>query len=171
MGQSNVWYAENNPAFVKLVSDYIFNGKIPNNGLKKSKPKGSPRQPDLLKRIKVEENAIKITTRHFENLGYVVKSVEKDNVGWDLTAAIGKTKLKLEVKGLSGKSVLTELTPNEYKNLQSDLRDYRICIVTEALLKKPRLKIFSYSAENNSWTNQNGERLVFEKIISAKIYI
>lgn len=171
MGQSNVWYADKNPEFVKVVKDYIFKGKQPHSVTTPNKKSGTARQPDLLKRILVEETAIKFVRKHYEDeLLYQVETVEKDNVGWDLTATNNRTTLKLEVKGLSGKDTLTELTPNEYKNLQNDKKFYRVCIVTNALTK-PNLKIYAYSNDNESWMSEDGTILKFKEIMSARIYI
>lgn len=168
MGQTNIWYGNNNPDFVKTVEQYIQNGKIPS--IKKTKTrKGSPRQIDPLKRIEVETKAVKFVIKYYKKLGYELTSVEKDNVGWDLTAINDKITLKLEVKGLSGKDIAAELTPNEFSNLQSDTRKYRLCIVTETLTA-PKLKIFSHSTDNCKWTSEDGTTLRFEKIISARIY-
>jgi hypothetical protein len=170
MGQSNVWYADNNPDFINLVKNYIYNGRIPTKAQKSTNPKGSSRQIDPLKRIEVEKNAVKVVTKHYRKLGYEVQSVEKDNVGWDLIATNDKVELKLEVKGLSGNSIVTELTPNEFKNLNADRKLYRLCIVTEALTNNPKLKVFSYSNDNKEWTSEDGTILNFQEIISARIY-
>lgn len=169
MGQSNVWYAEKKPSFVKIVKDYIFKGKIPRQSKKLTRSKGGSRQPNPLKRIEVEKRAIRFVTNHYRRLGYVVESFETDNVGWDLKATNNKIGLKLEVKGLSGKTTSTELTSNEYKNLEADKKFYRLCVVTEALTK-PKLKIFSYSFENREWVSEDGTILKFEKVVSARIY-
>lgn len=170
MGQSNVWYADKNPNFVKLVRDYIFNGKIPKPPKPPKPPtRGGARQPDPLKRIEVERCAIEFVVNHYEELGYLVESFEKDNLGWDLTATNNRTRLKLEVKGLSGKITATELTPNEYKNLKADKKFYRLCVVTDAL-SSPKLKIFAYSNDNRRWTSEDGTILKFEEVISARIY-
>jgi len=171
MGQSNVWYAEKKPEFVKLVEDYIYREIIPIKFSKSSSSKGLPRQLDPLKRLKVEENAIKIVTKHYKKLGYDICSVEKDNVGWDLTATNERAVLKLEVKGLSGNLLSTEITSNEYKNLKADKKNYRLCIVTETLGKKPKLKIFAYSEDTKAWTCKDGTILKFEDRIGARIYI
>jgi len=170
MGQSNVWYADKNPAFVKIVKDYIFKGKKPIPvKIVGGKGKGGARQPDPLKRIQVEKKAIEFVTAHYTALGYDVHSFEKDNLGWDLTATNKRTELKLEVKGLSGIITSTELTPNEYKNLKQHSKFYRICIVTNALIK-PKLKIFYFSKDNQEWTSDDGTILTFEEVISARIY-
>lgn len=169
MGQSNVWYADKNPEFIKIVKDYIFKGKIPKQPKTPKTGTGRARQQDPLKRLEVEKSAIKVVTKYYNDLGYEVQSIERDNLGWDLTATNSRAELKLEVKGLSGKENLTELTPNEFKNLKADKKFYRICIVTNSLTK-PLLKIFAYSNDNKEWTSEDGTILKFEEIISARIY-
>lgn len=170
MGQSNVWYADNNPEFVKVVKDYIFKGIIPPKVKGGSKGRGGARQSDPLKRIEVEKKAVLFVTNYYKKLGYEIQSFEKDNVGWDLTAKNNKTELKLEVKGLSGVSISTELTPNEFKNLKADKKFYRLCIVTDTLTK-PKLKVFAHSYDNNQWTSEDGTIIKFEEIVSARIYV
>jgi hypothetical protein len=172
MGQSNVWYADKNPTFVKVVKEYIFNGLFPPQPAipKKGIGTGNPRQPDPLKRIEVEKSAIHTVINHYRKLGYLVESFEKDNLGWDLTATYDVIALKLEVKGLSGNIVSTELTPNEYKNIHLHKMSYRLCIVTNAL-KNPVLKIFSYSKDSNRWTSEDGTILKFQEVKSARIYV
>jgi hypothetical protein len=169
-GQSNVWYADQNPDFVKIAKDYIFKGKIPAATKKLNSKFGMARQPDLLKRIEVEKCAVKIVSNHYRRLGYIVESFEKDNLGWDLKATNYRTELKLEVKGLSGNDIFTELTPNEYKNLKADNKFYRLCIVSNALTR-PKLAIFSYSIENNAWTSEDGMVLIFDEVISARVSV
>ena len=166
MGQRNIWYAQNNPDYVKRILKYIETGVFNNDD---NKPRGSARQTDSLKRIEVEKKAVLTVIKHYEKLGYEIKSVEKDNVGWDLNATNGNIKLKLEVKGLSGKEIATELTPNEYKHLNDDKANYRLCVVTETLTS-PKLLIFAYSIDNKEWTTDKGKILRFEERISARIY-
>ncbi len=168
MGQSNVWYAENNPELIKRVFNYIHKGIILD---KRSNANGFARQLDPFKRIEVEKSAIRIVVEYYQNIGYQVKSVERDNVGWDLTATIESTELKLEVKGLSGTCIATELTPNEFKNLKTNMESYRLCLVTEALTTHPTLQIFRYSKDIGKWTSEAGIILAFEEITSARIYV
>ncbi len=170
MGQSNVWYADENPQFVKLVRDYIVSGNLPSYTQQRT-ALTKPRQNDILKRIAVETSAVKLVTAHYFKLGYEVKSVEKDNVGWDLIASNNKIELKLEVKGLSGNSLIAELTPNEFKNLKAHKTFYRICIVTDALGKKPILTIFYFSNEIMEWISDDGRTLKFEEVISARVFV
>jgi len=170
MGQSNVWYAQDKTEFIKKVQDYIFKGLIPAKGKKGSKGKGGARQSDPLKRIEVEKKAVLYVIKYYKKLGYTIQSFEKDNVGWDLTAKNNNTELKLEVKGLSGKSISTELTPNEFKTLKADKMFYRLCIVTETL-SRPKLKIFAHSYDNNEWTSEDGTIIKLEEVISARISV
>lgn len=170
MGQSNVWYADNNPDFIKQVIDYIYKGKRPFEISKKARSSGTPRQPDPLKRIEIEKAAIKLVTKYYQKLGYSVESFEKDNLGWDLEASLGKIRLKLEVKGLSSGILSAELTPNEYNHCKLDRKFYRLCIVNKAL-DNPDLKIFTYSNEVDAWTSEDGAILKFEERISAKIFV
>ncbi|MDP1818138.1 MAG: DUF3883 domain-containing protein, partial [Leadbetterella sp.] len=131
MGEKNIWYADTNPSFISIVSNFIINdGLLPADN---QNTVGRPRQLDPLIRLKVEKIAIEMVTEHYSSIGYQVKSVEKDSVGWDLNAVGELVTLKLEVKGLSGTLIVTELTPNELKNLNAYKEAYRLCIVTEAL--------------------------------------
>jgi len=170
MGQSNVWYADNNPEFVAKAKAYVFEGIIPVEPKTEKGRKGSTRQSDPLKRLEVEKKAILYVTKYFERLGYVVQSFEKDNVGWDLTATNDKTQLKLEVKGLSGTVLATELTPNEFMHLKKDTKFYRLCIASN-ILTKPDLKIFFFSKDINAWTTDEGIILKFQEVISVKISV
>ena len=77
--------------------------------------------------------------------------------------------LKLEVKGLSQEEILTELTPNEYKQMKEYKDDYRICVVTKTLSKSPRLSIFSFSPENGRWEDEKGRHLKIREIKSARL--
>lgn len=172
LGQSNVWYATDQPGFVKAIENYIFKDLVPAFAkLKKRKGgKGTPRQPDVLKRIKVEQKAVRVVTKYYRDLDYDVKSVEKDNVGWDLVATKGKVELKLEVKGLSGKNIYTELTHNEYTHVNAHKDNYRICVVTDTLVK-PKLHIFSHSAELGHWKGRDSITLSFQERTSAIIFV
>lgn len=145
MGQSNIWYADkpNLKPFLKNV-ERLIQGK---KGIPKRK---QPHKTDPEKNAQVEKAAINTTTRHFENTGYTVKSVEKDNIGWDLEATRGKRKLLIEVKGLSGEALSVELTPKEYQCLDKQERNYRLCVVSTAL-NNPDLYICRYSEKKRKW--------------------
>jgi Domain of unknown function (DUF3883) len=90
-------------------------------------------------------------------MDYIIKNVEKDNVGWDLEAKpeIDGVSLCLEVKGLFGSELKVGLTPNEYriliKHREGNKAHYRLCVVTEALSYKSMLRIFRYEVSDNKW--------------------
>lgn len=146
IGQANIWYAD------KPESAPIVKQAIELIGGKKFKPAiGKKRgKQDQERKAQIEQAAIRLSREHYENLGYSVESVEKDNLGWDLEAKSGKTVLRIEVKGLSGDTFSVELTPNEYKTF-SELSDgYRLAVVTNSL-SSPELFICRYSKEKKSW--------------------
>jgi len=153
MGQSLIWYADS-PESVPLVEKVralIENRYEPKpNGLKHSKTQ------DQEKKVAVEKAAIRSCCAHYENLGYEVVSVEKDNVGWDLVATVGRSSLRIEVKGLSGAMFSIELTPNEYNAFTDQAIDYRLAVVVNAL-ETPSLSICRYSNEQGAWIIEDEE--------------
>jgi hypothetical protein len=173
MGQSNVWYADNQAArFFKNVSAFLKTGQMTIRTKKRGRHGRSsfPRNPDPLLRLKIEEKAILSVTKYFSSLGFTIRSFEKDNLGWDLQAYLANGKyLRLEVKGLSGQSIVAELTPNEFYHMQKHQDSYRICVVTNAL-QKPNLFVFSYSPDHHRWEDKDGRGLRIDKIIGARIF-
>lgn len=118
---------------------------------------------DIFKKIEVEKSAIELVINYYCDAGYEIKSVEKDNLGWDLEASYDETVLKLEVKGLSGNEVIVQLTPNEYEKMCQNIDDYRLCIVTNTLDRDKRdLKIYSYYPDTECWTNIENPKEVLE---------
>lgn len=170
MGQSNVWYAqklEDGGVFLSEVSALLNHGNIYKN---KSR---SSHKTDADKNKLVETIAIELVTEHFNSYGYIVNSVEGDNLGWDLNAISGDIELKLEVKGLSGLNVNAQLTSNEYTAMLSSVNQftYRVCVVTNCLGKEPKLNVFSFNLPSNSWVNQNGEILKIQEKLAAILTI
>lgn len=163
-GRSNIFYSDSNPALMAAVLKYIKTGKIPTD--KKDKV-GLRRQPDVFKRMAVEKAAIETVANHYKSLGYEVESVERDNIGWDLTAISGRLSLNLEVKGLSGPDIIAELTPNEYRHLSKKSLNYRLCIVCNALTN-PILHIFAYDNDTSTWQSQHNLLLQLEERVSAR---
>jgi len=166
MGTSLVWYADA-PEIQKwadLARDYIDQKTL---GTKET---GSPRQQDPAIRAQIEKVAIDRTVAHYEKIGYEVRSVEKDNLGWDLEASTKDIKLHIEVKGLSGVSICAELTPNEYIALNGTHKsDFRIAIVNMALVN-PTLHIFSYNHVSENWEcESNGAMLSFKEKTAAVV--
>jgi hypothetical protein len=147
MGQANVWYADNPlsaPVLERVTA--LLGGKRVQGDV----TKGFSRKQDQERKVQIEKAAVRTCCDYFEKLGYSVKSVEKDNLGWDLEAVSGKTVLRIEVKGLSGSAFIVELTPNEYSAFSQKSEGYRLAVVTAAL-ERPELFVCRYSAEQSAW--------------------
>lgn len=122
--------------------------------------RGSPRQPDPTVRVAVENAAMLEVRHHYEALGYAVRDVSRECLGWDLEAVLGRRRLLAEVKGRSGTGSV-ELTPNEYRAMtdpRSRMR-FRIAIVHHALSPTRRLRVFAFRPGDGSWRSEDGETL------------
>jgi len=125
--------------------------------------------PDVEQRSAVEKAAVKAVTSLYMLRGYTVRSVERDNLGWDLQADRSGDSLQIEVKGTSHPTITADLTPNEYSAFEPQVESYRLCLVTSAL-DLPEVHDFRYSAEIGAWVNGSGARTIkVEKLQSARI--
>lgn len=167
-GQRNIWYAFNNKKYVSKVLDYINKGKLPKV---RARGVGSSFQVDSLKRRKVEKVAINKICEYYQGLGYRITSVEEEKVGWDLEATKGRTRLMLEVKGLSGDDISVQLTHNEYSQLKKMDNNYRLCVVSKALTN-PTLYIFSYSNNEKTWIDEKRNSILkFKELKAARAFV
>ncbi len=165
-------HPEKSETFNKVASYIQSGGKIEETFIKKNSQKDNfARQIDIEKRIQVEKSAIDIAFKYYSQRYGIenIKSVEKDNVGWDLEIITGSVILKVEVKGLSGSIMAIELTPNEYKALSRKQENYYLFIVTEALSKKPNYEVFSCSHDTNVMVGNKKTELTITEVISARI--
>jgi len=90
-----------------------------------------------------------------------VVSVEALSRGWDLEANDGRETLLIEVKGLSGSSLVCELTPNEYEKMTSDKHRERYVVYAVCnALTAPIASIFQY--RNGNWQTADGRILSIE---------
>lgn len=173
-GQSNVWYGdaknEDVQKFVHTITNYI--EQYEKESILEDLKNKQSYAKDQERKVKVEQAAIRTSICYFEQLGYAVRSVEKDNCGWDLEAEAGRTSLRIVVKGLSGDVFNIGLTPNEYKAFEKKSDDYRLSVVTNAL-KEPKLFICRFSEEQNGWIaeteGESPKKLNIELISSASI--
>ena len=174
LGQSTVWYGGNDE-FRKRVWAYI-NSWDKRKGSKRGRSKsrgsgGGRRNTDPKLRKEIEERAVNEAVEFFssdEGGGYKVISRETDNVGWDLEARRPRGEILLiEVKGLSGKDVVVELTPNEYKQMQAkENRDkYVLFVVTDCLGKSP--VTHDFRRKGRGWSDADGTRLDIKRRIGA----
>jgi len=172
IGQANWWFPEQSenpdvPAFIAKVRALLASHSAVADSYdaawRKLRPSTDPDRIAL-----VEKSAIAIVTKHY--VGNEVRSVEKDNVGWDLeiyqegAPALGAEPVyRIEVKGLSGPETVVGMTPNEYRcvkeHLDGTLPSYRIAVVTSAL-SAPRLQIFAYDNVRKSWVDETKKKSV-----------
>lgn len=157
--QAKIWYAsENNQAtktFRKGLIDQIQSFK----NRKDKKPKRSSKSRstvDVERRKEVEKIAVHTTEEYYKTMGYEVRSVESENVGYDLLA-ISKsrsTSLCIEVKGRTvyqAKNVNVELTPNEYDYFETKRKEYRLAVVSVMNGREPLLQVCKYSENKRRW--------------------
>lgn len=174
-GRSAIFYFSYHPEKVTTLNKIL--NYIESGGTllypEKTKKGGNklPRQNDVNKRIQVEKNAIALATKYYSDRYGIsnVKSVEKDNVGWDLEIYTGRVTLKVEVKGLSGNQLVVELTPNEYKTFCKKQDTYKLFVVTDALTKKINHQIFAYQRKGKIWVGSDQDELYVKPIMSARI--
>lgn len=133
-------------------------------------------QVDVERRIQIEEAAVKAVGKSLERRGFVVESVEKENLGYDLVAKCDDEVLHVEVKGRSGSDIDAELTVNEYLCLKDYARqrdpdaNYRVAIVTDALAKPVIHEFVLARGKPSSWITLDGKwQLAFEEHIAARV--
>ncbi len=167
IGQSNVWYGDSKIGLEIAVEVEEFA-----KGKRTKRKSKSTRNTDPEHNSKVERAAIEVVWKYYEDLGYNLASVEKDNVGWDLEASQNKTKLRIEVKGLSGESPCIELSPNEYKAWSENHHCYRLAVVTSALTS-PNLHICRYSQESGAWqvSSHDGASIDIVEKVAAQVWL
>ena len=125
--------------FVKRVVQYSEKNamskiEISDNALRKYCP------PETEVKQQIEDAAIKFATNHYKKKGFNVKSVEKENLGWDLTViAKNNIELHVEVKGTSRNYFHFFLSKKEHKKMKNDPR--WILFVVKNVLKNPTPKI------------------------------
>jgi hypothetical protein len=176
LGQSPVWYGGTD-AFRDKTRAYIeADGVI-------AKPKktavASARNPDPLARKKIEEAAIRHATAYYRSRAgghRTVVSVERDGAGWDLEAtAPNGDLLKVEVKGLSGRDVIVELTPNEYKKMwmKEHCAQYVVYIVTQAGTAHERSHVFRYEPKalrgTPGFVADDGRVIAIQELVAARL--
>lgn len=180
LGQSPVWYGGSD-VFRSKALNYILNGGalLPTAKTMRRPP---PKNLDPEARKRVELAAVAHATRYYESKAggkRQVRSVEKDCCGWDLTVTAPNGEiLKVEVKGLTGRECIAELTPNEYKMMQSaEHRDeYVVYIVTEADTLRARSHVFRFQREPSTakrpvWSSSDGKRLCIKPMTAAHLSI
>jgi hypothetical protein len=166
-GQANILYADDSELHRDLRLNVLRYIDSEGRSAPTRTVPAAARQSDLLIRQRVEKIAIEMASAHFTSLGYVVESVEADNVGWDLYAKLERHTLRIEVKGLSGQQLVVELTPNEYKAMRKHRESYRVLVVTQAFVA-PALTVFGYSPDSGQWESQDRRILAIDERVAAR---
>ncbi|MFH1370093.1 MAG: DUF3883 domain-containing protein [Planctomycetota bacterium] len=141
--------------FKEQLLDYISRAE---RGIFVVHRKGKKAQVYQIKKVKIKKAAIDASSDYYVNRGYDVKSVEKENAGYDLIASSEHREILIEVKGTSlpsGKVITVNLSPNEYRKSKSQKNKYRICIVTDCL-NNPNVHEFVWNNSEQQWENENG---------------
>ena len=97
-------------------------------------PAGTAAQGDK----EIEEIAVRIARRHETDRGATVRSVEEENVGFDLVSTRGLERRCIEVKGRAGVGRV-ELTWSEFAKSQELGDDYWLYVVLDCSGSAPRL--------------------------------
>ena len=165
VGTRNIRYLDQPHAkeFVRAVRKYV------RDGGRISTPKRSRSPVDALLRKKVETAAVQCVVDYYETKGYKWVSVEKDNVGWDLEFTQNRVKYLVEVKGCSGGPDV-QLTPNEYAAMLRNYYQYRLAVVSNALVD-PQLHIVRYNESDDTWRTDDGRLASFDEQISARVHL
>ena len=88
--------------------------------------------PETEVKREIEKTAVEIASNYYAEKGYSVKSVENENLGWDLTVVKTEEELHVEVKGTSRNDYHFFLSKQEYKKMNGDSK-WRLFVVKDAL--------------------------------------
>jgi hypothetical protein len=165
IGEANWWFPErqSDPAIKKFIRGLrlFIDGNAEDSPKRRANGKWGGGS-NIERKAQVEQAAIEAVIIQYK--GYIVQTVEKDNVGWDLevTSQKGGEAICLEVKGLFGSGFKVGLTPNEYRVLMQHMDGkkphYRLCVVTSCLYDKPKLTILRYKINAAAWFDDISER-------------
>lgn len=95
----------------------------------------------------IEDKAIEFATRYYEEKGFDVKSVEKENLGWDLTIKQAGIELHIEVKGTCRDDYHFFLSKQEYKEMKKPLSRWILFVVKNVLTNPTPEVIFGFDVE------------------------
>ncbi len=99
--------------------------------------RGAPADANVNDR-EIEQIAVEIARRYEVGRGAAVRSLEDDNVGFDLLSTLGLQRRCIEVKGRAGVGRV-ELTWSEFAKSQELGQDYWLYVVLDCAQPAPRL--------------------------------
>jgi len=165
VGQSPVWYADGHPRIVRQVWALV-EGRAKRRSRRPSSG-GAPRNPDPEARLAVERRAMDMAMAYFDD----TEDVSRRRLGWDVEAAGDDGRLYIEVKGITGREIAFELTPNEYEQMREHRERYLLFVVTSALSEHPRTHIFRCRVDARDepvWVSERDERLAVRAHTGAR---
>ena len=180
-GQQKVFYPKAGSSALKRLETILASIAFANTSTgkasgRKTKHKRSTWQADVELRKQIETAAVVAVGHKMEAMGYTIKSVEKDNVGYDLVATRDDEIVHLEVKGRSGVDISADLSANEFECLKRYERQrnpgahYRIAIVTDTLVKPKPHEFALVNGRKSGWCTLDGSwRLEFKDRTAARL--
>lgn len=100
-----------------------------------------PTPPDVQLKSLIETTAVKHVSAALRVDGWLIDDVQKDNLGWDLTARRGGMTRRIEVKGRAARTPVVHLTGNELRAAEAET-EWWLAVVTSALDQEPLLSWF-----------------------------
>lgn len=95
--------------------------------------------PDVQLKSLIETTAVKHVSAALRVDGWLIEDVQKDNLGWDLTACRGGVTCRIEViKGRAAHTPVVHLTGNELRAAEAET-EWWLAVVTSALDQQPLL--------------------------------
>ena len=175
-GRRNIWYADGlgDHEIRKMVLDYIASGYRGVGTVERRHGRRTiPFQPDVERRHRVEQAAMRAAESWYQRHGWVIQDVSALNRGWDIEARRDGCLLRVEVKGLSGNAIVFDLTPREYEQMKlfSLEGSYRVCVVVNALESAPYVYRLTYEVGSSELVSEDGDmRLVIEDVVGARVW-
>jgi hypothetical protein len=90
----------------------------------------------------VESKAVQAVTKDYQDDGWTVRSVERDECGFDLVCSKEGLVENVEVKGVKGKAICFIITEGEVQQAQTNPKFFLV-VVTSALSATPKLSKYS----------------------------
>jgi hypothetical protein len=97
---------------------------------------------DPITNDEVESEAVSLVTKWYEDYGWVVTNVERENRGYDLICSKGRSEEHVEVKGTQGCTPSYFMTANEYNCAQEDPL-FVLCVITGVFSKRPSVHTYA----------------------------
>jgi hypothetical protein len=131
------------PASAALLSSKWYSTELPSAPeLEERISKSGAGYGDPAANREVESAAVSFVTKHYEDEGWKVESVELKKCGYDLRCTKKGAEESVEVKGVRGTGLSFIITANEVKQARNN-SGFVICIVNSALSANPQMTRYS----------------------------